>query len=80
MRRPSLVVIVTWAVITRTSTRPIRDWNDPSAKARQTGMRRLFLTRTRTSAPVAASAVIQVAAAKFRSASTIIPARADASS
>ena len=67
-----------WAVITRTSTWPMRDRNDPSAKGRQTGSLRSFLTRTSRSAPVAASAVIQVAAAKLRSASTIIPARAGA--
>jgi len=73
VRRRSLVVIVIWAVITRTSTRPIRDNNDPSGNARQTGSRRWFLTRTSISAPVAANAVIQAAAAKFRSANTIIP-------
>ncbi|MCE0763282.1 hypothetical protein LWC35_10240 [Pseudonocardia kujensis] len=74
------MLIVARAAITRTATRPIRAKADPSGRVRQTSIRRLFFTRTSTSAPVETSAASQAAAAKLRAASTIIAARVERSS
>ena len=67
--------MVIWARMTRTSTEPIRDSQEPSAQRRQTGSRRPDLTRISRSAPRPEIWPIRSAAAKFRSASTIIGAR-----
>lgn len=60
------------ARMTRTSTEPIREIQEPSAQRRQTGSRRPFLARMSRSAPRAAIFSIRSAAATLRSASTII--------